>query len=526
MDGIPPARDTDAEDVVWALQTAEALWKRSERGDAIVWLRRAAQAAGEANDDDRALLLAREAAELTEWLARASSAALNTLPPVTEGSVGGVDIDTLLRSSHVDSSEIVPVSIPQQVAPVATAPPPVSPPAADVPLQPEASEQGPGLSPSIRVPTAAESHAGMLDPWSDTPESEAKKGAHDGGVEIKLARGPAAPAFDEEVVTSARPVAPVVAQKKAGPATDGSAPVPKVQKPPPPRPKSQQLGAVQAKAAVEPPRKLPAAPPTPAVSEAALSPPSPPSDAPLAPLDLSAVDAFADLPDDSRAGLAQASTLRRYAKGDAVESFGLVYVLSGEVHVLASAAPSPAVTIGKGTVLRARGTLDDAIALRLVCASAKGVVATWDDQAVETALGACPWVEEELRSSGDRVQAFAGATLGALGQRLSPELRTVILEKMTMRALAEHETIVTEGVPVPGILLVAAGKVDLIANHDVTAQITAGQFVLPAEALSAGPSPATARAAEGGAIVFAADRKTSQELFATEPLLLELLAGW
>ena len=48
MDGIPPARDTDAEDVVWALQTAEALWKRNERGDAIVWLRRAAQAAGEA----------------------------------------------------------------------------------------------------------------------------------------------------------------------------------------------------------------------------------------------------------------------------------------------------------------------------------------------------------------------------------------------------------------------------------------------------------------------------------------------
>jgi hypothetical protein len=45
MVGIPPVHDADAEDVAWALQTAEALWKRNERVDAIVWLRRAAQAA-------------------------------------------------------------------------------------------------------------------------------------------------------------------------------------------------------------------------------------------------------------------------------------------------------------------------------------------------------------------------------------------------------------------------------------------------------------------------------------------------
>src|SRR5260370_38148212 len=70
MVGIPPALDSDGEDVVWALQTAEALWKRNERVDAIVWLRRAAQAAGDAEDDDRALALAREAAELADWLAR------------------------------------------------------------------------------------------------------------------------------------------------------------------------------------------------------------------------------------------------------------------------------------------------------------------------------------------------------------------------------------------------------------------------------------------------------------------------
>ena len=69
MLGIPPAIHTDGEDVVWALQTAETLWKRGERVDAIVWLRRAAQAAGETEDDDRAFVLARHAAELAEWIA-------------------------------------------------------------------------------------------------------------------------------------------------------------------------------------------------------------------------------------------------------------------------------------------------------------------------------------------------------------------------------------------------------------------------------------------------------------------------
>ena len=141
-------------------------------------------------------------------------------------------------------------------------------------------------------------------------------------------------------------------------------------------------------------------------------------------------------------------------------------------------------------------------------------------------MGSCPWVEEELRATGDRIQALAGASLGALGERLSPDLRATIVDKMSIRTFAEHETIVTEGLPVPGILLVGLGTVDLVANQVVTTQVKPGEFVLPAEALSAGPSPASARAGSGGALVFAADRKTTQELFATEPLLLELFAGW
>src|SRR5580692_5626694 len=111
MAGIPPALETDAEDVAWALQTAEALWKRNERIDAIVWLRRAAQSAGEAQDDDRALVLARDAAELAEWIAQNPAGASARLPaPPSQSSVPSAAdaIDHLLLSSRPDPAEVGP----------------------------------------------------------------------------------------------------------------------------------------------------------------------------------------------------------------------------------------------------------------------------------------------------------------------------------------------------------------------------------------------------------------------------------
>lgn len=59
-----PAAD-DAEDVVFALETAGALWKRGDAQDSIRWVRRAAESAEESGNDMRALTLARTAADLT-----------------------------------------------------------------------------------------------------------------------------------------------------------------------------------------------------------------------------------------------------------------------------------------------------------------------------------------------------------------------------------------------------------------------------------------------------------------------------
>jgi hypothetical protein len=54
----------DSKDVSWALATADTCWKRGERAEALRWLRRAVESASEAEQDERALELAKAAADL------------------------------------------------------------------------------------------------------------------------------------------------------------------------------------------------------------------------------------------------------------------------------------------------------------------------------------------------------------------------------------------------------------------------------------------------------------------------------
>jgi hypothetical protein len=63
---LPEAHPEDVEDVVWGLQTAAALWHRGEQRQAVVWIRRAAEAAGSAGQDMRAVQLAKSAVDLEQ----------------------------------------------------------------------------------------------------------------------------------------------------------------------------------------------------------------------------------------------------------------------------------------------------------------------------------------------------------------------------------------------------------------------------------------------------------------------------
>ncbi len=556
MRSIPTAIDTDAEDVVWALQTADALWKRQERVDAIVWLRRAAQAAGEAEDDDRALELARSAAELAEWMAQNPGAGRGVRPsPTSAPPTAGEAVDDLLRdpADEPDVDDATPVSEQEEV--VFTAPPPA------VPRSPAPPAPGPAVprspappAPAVHVPTAAEAHAGMLDPWSD-PESPTRNRPVVPPPEPVAPIAGAAPTFEsDEVVTSAPPVAPPDERiaAPAPPLAPAPRPPPRPQSPAPPR-NQPPPRRVETAAAASGPQVPAAAPPvssstphvpTPAPQVPTTSVPQVPAPAPQVPapapristrsprrmdngVDLSEVEALSDLPDDARAAFADAATVQTLAREDEVSGFALALVLEGSVDLSATIVDAAAQRLNAGAVLRARGTIEPFSPVRLVGASETARVATWNEQAVTEAFRTCPWVEDELRAAGNRQQALVGITMGPLGERLDPSLRADVMSRLQLRALAEHEVITTRGSPTVGLLVVGGGELEFL-SEDGTPNGTVlrpGEFLFPNESLRAAPAPSTVRAARGGALVLLAERGVAQELLVTCPPLLEIFAG-
>jgi hypothetical protein len=278
-----------------------------------------------------------------------------------------------------------------------------------------------------------------------------------------------------------------------------------------------------------PPAPAPALAPVPPPAPAPAPAPAPPPDTAPPPslLNLSRVEALADLPDDARAAFSRAATLTQLAREEEVSGFALALVLDGSVDVAATIVDAPARRLEAGTVMRARGTIDHIQPVRLIGASDVARVATWDEAAVERAFRTCPWVEDELRAGGNRLQAEVGITMGPLGERFDLALRTVVLQKLTLRALVEHEVFATRGEPIPGLLVVGAGELEMLGEGDVLEAVTlrAGEFLFPSEVLGASPAPATVRAAKGGALILFADRQVAQELLVTCPPLLEIFAG-
>jgi hypothetical protein len=73
---LPAGAPNDSENVTSCLDAARALWSKGDHREAIRWLRRAASAAEEAGNDERALAIARSAADLA-----AQFGPLSTNPP-------------------------------------------------------------------------------------------------------------------------------------------------------------------------------------------------------------------------------------------------------------------------------------------------------------------------------------------------------------------------------------------------------------------------------------------------------------
>jgi hypothetical protein len=482
MPGIPPVIPSDAEDVAWALQTADTLWKRTEHVDAIVWLRRAAQSAAEAEDDDRALALARQAADLAEWSAHEAYSAPTQKKARYPGAnpcvadddddpsgqtypdgVMEVDDIAIEVSTVLDPADELPISAELEEEPVT----------AERQLSSPASTSRGALS----VPTAAEKHAGLLDPWADDaalppPRQSSRPPLPAGAV------GQAKPA-GEEVVTSAR-VPPL-----------SSSPARSVSPSPP-----------VASAAVAVARRFERS------------------------VDLSGIDAFVDMPADLRERFARSARIVSVPCGEDCTDFALAVVIEGSFDVSSKTRSATARRLDKHGVACARGTIEHATPMRLTAVRDSGKLAIWDDLAAQELVRTCPWVDDDLRAGGDLLQASVGLAMGPLGQRLDPVLRAEVAAKLKLRALLPEEVLATRGRPVPGLFVVGAGELELEGQDGIPpATIRAGEFLFPHEVLQAAPAPTTARAARGGALVLFAERGAAQELLVTCPPLLEIFAG-
>jgi hypothetical protein len=256
-------------------------------------------------------------------------------------------------------------------------------------------------------------------------------------------------------------------------------------------------------------------------------PPIPSEDLePVGGVDLSSVEAFADLPDDARESFALAAKINDLAREEEINQFALALVLKGEIDISAAMVDAPAVRFPVGSVMRSRGSIHDQVSLRLICATDTASVAVWKEDDIAAAFKSCPWVEDELRAAANRVQALVGVTVGPLGERLDRALRDQVMDRLQMRLLQPGEVIVPKGKPVPGLFIVGAGDLELVDDDDVVQQtLSSGDFLFAEAVLGSGPAPLTARAGKGGALAMCASRAIAQELLVTCPPLLELFAG-
>ena len=237
-------------------------------------------------------------------------------------------------------------------------------------------------------------------------------------------------------------------------------------------------------------------------------------------VDLAGVEAFTDLPDDVRDRLAARAAVVSLQEGESVPLGALGYIVAGSVDVTAEAVDAPIHALAAGEVLLGYGTMQPANDLRVFATEEGATVALWEADAVTEALASCSWVEDELREKADPVQARAGLTVGPLGQRVDSSLLAPFFDQLEVKPYAAGELIVDAGARVPGLVLLAVGSVTV--GDDSRA---VGGFLFPEQVLGAGKCPVAVHAGPGGATILLADRMKTQELMATAPFLIELLAG-
>ena len=239
------------------------------------------------------------------------------------------------------------------------------------------------------------------------------------------------------------------------------------------------------------------------------------------------LDALGQLNPAQREALLQAATIESLAAEEEVTVAGLAFIITGQASIQATIAEASAGVLHAGELLYAKSPIAETVSLRLVAEAEPTQIALWDAKTAEEALAASPELHERLKVASARVQAIVGCSMGAMGERLDESLRSLAIERLETRILQPNEVLASAGLPVPGMVIIGVGTVDLDDDDAdrVREKLVAGDFLFATEVLGAEAAPATARAGAKGAVVLFGGRAVAHELLLTCPPLLEIFAG-
>jgi hypothetical protein len=474
-----------------------------EGDEVMVQMRRSSTQVIEIEEDDGVVT---SAAPLDHTLHRVS----RPTPPARKWTATGEQPPGHIADASVGVASKVPAGKPRPPAPPPVAPPaepatpsavapppsttrlpPVVPakvPAAPAPPPPAPTQAAPTTPPSASSPPAPPR---TLDP-NDVPTLPTQASPIPRPRAITIAppaASPARPAVSVPLPSSPvrAPAAPRASVRPPG--HDGAAP-----KPPAPHP----IAAPAAKSV----RPLAAAPP-----------PAPAHPAPRASvLDaaaLESVEALSDVPLEARAQLALLARVEVLGADEEVSAFGAALLVEGAASICATIVDEPASRAVPGTLVPTRGTLTEAVALRVVAGPAGARVALWDQAAIEEALRASGRVLDELRARADRLQALAGATMGPLGE-LDEPTRDRVLGRLVVRVARAGEVVEDASAA-----LVCVGSVE-VSEAGKPAVVRAGEVLFPRA------DAHVAKAGVQGAILLVGDAEVAAELAAGPPSLAAL----
>jgi hypothetical protein len=563
---------SDADDVVWTLQTAAVQWQRGLRADAIVWVRKAAETATQIGHSARAEELRNYAARLAEFLWTDPEETLQDAPLVAparrpSGRRPAVDeAEEILELEELDAEELefTENELPTPDDAVAdiseddltyyreggegSEPTNVLPDDLDLRSdseRPASSGREAYLSITPEPDDESDSYISispepdtehMFDPRPISVASNGTSGSFrpprsDQPTRPRIER-PSTLDYDDGLDGVRSPTLPSAMGSSPPRQRATSAPPPSSSRAPEPAsgPTLEELARLlapnspMARGAVSPSRG-PLSPPAPAPSASPLPPPSsvegqPPS---VDGLDFESVEALADLPEDAQGALSTSGQLHTLTSGqELVLHEGAALITRGTVHVTLTHSDVSAARIGAGAVVAARGSVE-AGPLRLIADSAQTHVVIWTEAKMTAAMQDCPWVVDDLRLLADRFQAHASAGLGPLGERLDDALRAAVYERLQVRVLSPDESVAERGKPLKGLFVVAVGE--LVSSDAARQHLRPGEFLFPSCVIGAEPAPADVRAGPKGGLVLFATRPVAHELMMSVPPLLEILAS-